>query len=88
MALTKEKIADIVNTYGRVAEDTGSPEVQIAALSERIKQLSKHLNAYKKDFSSGRGLRKLVSRRRKLLNYLQKNNETRYKEIKEKLGLK
>ena len=68
--------------------DTGSPEVQIAILTERIQYLTTHLNANKKDFSTRRGLLKMVGRRRRLLNYLMKNDITRYRAMLEKHGLR
>lgn len=69
-------------------KDTGSPEVQIAILTERIQYLTAHLNANKKDFSTRRGLLKMVGRRRRLLNYLMKNDIQRYRSILEKHGLR
>ncbi|MNS12920.1 30S ribosomal protein S15 [compost metagenome] len=69
-------------------KDTGSPEVQIAILTERIQYLTAHLNANKKDFSTRRGLLKMVGRRRRLLNYLMKNDLPRYRAILEKHGLR
>jgi small subunit ribosomal protein S15 len=87
MALKKEQTTEIVKKFGRKSEDTGSSEVQIGLLTERINELTVHLNTHKKDFSSRRGLLKLVAQRRKLLNYLQKENEGKYKEISQSLGL-
>lgn len=87
MALKKEQTAEIIKKFGRKSEDTGSSEVQIGFLTERINELTIHLNTHKKDFSSRRGLLKLVAQRRKLLNYLQKENEGKYKEISQSLGL-
>jgi small subunit ribosomal protein S15 len=87
MALKKEQTTEIVKKFGRKSEDTGSSEVQIGFLTERIKELTMHLNTHKKDFSSRRGLLKLVAQRRKLLNYLQKENEGKYKEISQLIGL-
>ena len=82
---TKEKIIKKFQTH---ASDTGSPEVQIAILTEEIKLLTKHLQAHRKDHSSRRGLLKKVSERRKLLKYLQKDNEKSFKVLAEKLKLK
>ena len=79
---------EIVKTYGKTAEDTGSSEVQIVALTEKVKELTEHLKNHRKDFSSRRGLLEMVARRRKLLKYLQKHDEGSYNEIKQKLGLK
>jgi len=79
---------EVVKTFGRSAEDTGSSEVQIAALTLEITKLTGHLQQHKKDFSSRRGLLKMVARRRKLLAYLQSEDETKYSEIRKKLDLK
>jgi small subunit ribosomal protein S15 len=81
----KEKI---IKKFQEHANDTGSPQVQIAILSEEIKQLTKHLQEHRKDFSSRRGLLKKVSERRKLLKYLQKENEDAFRDVAEKLKLK
>ncbi len=88
MALTKEQMQEIVKTYGRTAEDSGSSEVQIVALTKKISELTEHLKQNHKDFSSRRGLLKMVAQRRKLLKYLQKCDENKYNEIKQKLALK
>lgn len=88
MALTKEKKAEIVSKYGKSEADTGSCEVQIAILTEEIKTLTEHLKEHKHDFHSRRGLLKKVGQRRSLLNYLVKNDVTRYREIVKKLGLR
>jgi small subunit ribosomal protein S15 len=74
--------------YGRHEGDTGSPEVQIALLTERITYLTDHLRQHKKDFHSRRGLLKMVGRRRALLNYLRANAPDRYRAIAEQLGLR
>jgi small subunit ribosomal protein S15 len=74
MALTKEAKQDLIGKHGRNETDTGSPEVQIAMLTERINQLTEHLRTHKHDHYSRRGLLKLVGRRRRFLNYLQKHN--------------
>lgn len=87
MALKKEQTTEIVKKFGRKSDDTGSSEVQVGLLTERIKELTMHLNTHKKDFSSRRGLLKLVAQRRKLLNYLQIENEGKYREISQSLGL-
>jgi small subunit ribosomal protein S15 len=81
----KEKIIKKFQTH---ASDTGSPEVQIAILTEEIKELTKHLQEHRKDHSSRRGLLKKVSERRRLLRYLQKENETSFMDVAEKLKLK
>ena len=88
MALSKEKKAELVKTYGKKANDTGSCEVQIAVLTEEIKTLTEHLKEHKHDFHSRRGLLKKVGQRRSLLNYLIKNDVTRYRDIVKKLGLR
>ncbi len=81
-------MADIVKEYGRDTKDTGSSEVQIVALTSKIKILTEHMKKNHKDFSSRLGLLKMVAQRRKLLNYLQREDAQKYKEIKAKLGLK
>ena len=88
MSLTKEKKASIFANYGGKETNTGSIEGQIALLTERISQISGHLQQNKKDFSTHRGLMQLVGKRRRLLNYLQKHNLTGYRELIEKLGLR
>lgn len=86
--ISKETKAALVTEHRMNDKDTGSPEVQIAILTERITTLTDHLNKNKKDFSTRRGLLKMVSRRRRLLNYLIKNDNQRYRAIIEKLGLR
>lgn len=86
--ITKEKKAELIAAHRSGETDTGSPEVQVAILTERIKQLTVHLNANKKDFATRRGLLKMVGRRRRLLNYLHKTDIGRYRAIIEKLGLR
>lgn len=86
MKRTKKK--KIIQTHASHKSDTGSPQVQVAILSERIKELTKHLNTHKKDLHSKRGLIGLVGKRRKLLNYLQKHDEKSYEELIEKLKLR
>ena len=88
MSLTKEKKATIFTTYGGSATNTGSIEGQIALITERISQISGHLQQNKKDFSTHRGLMKMVGKRKRLLNYLQKHNLTGYRQLIEKLGLR
>ena len=88
MALDKEKKEKLIKKFGLKSEDTGSPEVQIALLSERMKELAEHLKIHKKDNHSRRGLISMVRRRRKLLDYIKKASQERYKKIIEKLGLK
>ena len=88
MALTKEVKESIVKKYARGEGDTGSPEVQIAILTEEIKTLTEHLKEHSHDFHSRRGLLKKVGQRRSLLNYLLKKDVTRYREIVKSLGLR
>ena len=86
--MTKERKQEIINTYKRDEKDTGSPEVQIAILTERINELTEHLKVHKKDNHSRRGLLKMVGKRRNLLNYLAKKDINRYREIVNQLGLR
>ena len=86
--MTKERKQEIINTYKRDEKDTGSPEVQVALLTERINELTEHLKIHKKDNHSRRGLLKMVGKRRNLLNYLAKKDVNRYRTIVEKLGLR
>ena len=86
--MTKERKQEIINNYKRDEKDTGSPEVQIALLTERINELTEHLKVHKKDNHSRRGLLKMVGKRRNLLNYLVKKDVNRYRAIVEKLGLR
>jgi small subunit ribosomal protein S15 len=88
MSLTKENKGNIINTYRIHPSDTGSPEVQIALLSERITYLTEHLKTHKKDHSSRRGLLKIVGKRRRLIDYLRTYNEDRYREVISKLGIR
>jgi small subunit ribosomal protein S15 len=86
--MTKERKQEIINTYKRDDKDTGSSEVQIALLTERIKELTEHLKVHPKDNHSRRGLLKMVGKRRNLLNYLAKKDVNRYREIAQKLSLR
>ena len=88
MALEKEKKHTIINSYRTHERDTGSPEVQIAILSERISYLTEHFKTHKNDHHSRRGLLKLVSQRRSLLDYLKRNSKERYEKVVERLGLR
>jgi small subunit ribosomal protein S15 len=88
MALSTEQKSNVVAQYRRDPKDTGSPEVQIALLSERINGLGGHFSAHKRDHSSRRGLVKLVNQRRKLLDYLKSTNAAKYQEVVERLGLR
>ena len=86
--LSKEKIAEIAKDFGRSANDTGSVEVQVALLTAQINSLTEHMKANKKDYSSNRGLLKMVGRRRKMLEYLKREDVNRYRELVQKLGLR
>ncbi len=86
--ITKEKKTEIINTYATKPGDTGSPEVQIAILTERIRELTEHLKENKNDHHSRRGLLKMVGQRRGLLDYLKKKDINRYRSIIEKLGIR
>ena len=86
--ITKERKQELINKFGRTPNDTGSPEVQIALLTERINELTEHLKANKNDHHSRRGLLKMVGQRRGLLAYLKKIDIERYRAIVEGLGLR
>jgi len=88
MALTKKQKTDIIKEFQLFDEDTGSPEVQVALLSFSIKELTEHLKKHKKDNHSRRGLLKQVGKRRRLLRFLLKRSEERYRALIEKIGLK
>ena len=88
MSITAERKQELINEYATKAKDTGSPEVQVAVLSERISNLTEHFKTHAKDNHSRRGLLKLVSQRRSLLDYLKKVDESRYQKLIERLGLR
>jgi small subunit ribosomal protein S15 len=88
MTLQVAQKAQVVRQYQRGANDTGSPEVQVALLTERINGLSEHFKSHVKDFHSRRGLLKLVSQRRKLLDYLKRKDADKYRSLIERLGLR
>jgi small subunit ribosomal protein S15 len=88
MAISQERKNEIINEYKTHANDTGSPEVQIAVLTHEINTLNDHLRIHKKDHHSRRGLLKMVGKRRNLLNYLRNKDITRYRELITKLGLR
>lgn len=88
MALTKERKAELVAKFGKDATDTGSIEVQIAILTEEINTLTEHFKEHAKDHHSKRGLLRKVGQRRQLLNYLVKNDVTRYRKVVKELGLR
>lgn len=88
MSITPERKTALIKEYATKGDDTGSPEVQIAILSERIRNLTDHLAFHKKDFHSRRGLLVMVGQRRRLLDYLKAKNAKRYETLIERLGLR
>jgi small subunit ribosomal protein S15 len=88
MSITDERRQALIQEYATAANDTGSPEVQVAILSERIGNLTEHLKIHAKDFHSRRGLLMLVGRRRRLLDYLKRKNQARYETLIGRLGLR
>ena len=88
MSITAERKAELIKEFATVDGDTGSPEVQVAILTERINNLTGHFQSHKKDNHSRRGLLKLVSQRRKLLDYVKVRDEPRYKSIIQRLGIR
>lgn len=88
MSITPERKQDLMNDFATQANDTGSPEVQVAVLTERITNLTEHMKVHKKDFASRRGLLMMVGRRRRLLDYLKRREHSRYQTLIERLGLR
>ena len=88
MSITAERKTEVVREYARHEADTGSPEVQVAILSERIKNLTEHLQTHKKDFHSRRGLLIMVGQRRRLLDYVKSREQSRYETLIQRLGLR
>jgi small subunit ribosomal protein S15 len=88
MSITAERKQTLITEYANKPADTGSPEVQVAILSERIRNLTDHLSSHKKDFHSRRGLLVMVGQRRRLLDYLKRSNVTRYETLIGRLGLR
>jgi len=88
MSIEAEAKRDVIDRFHRHQSDTGSPEVQIALLTERISRLTEHFNIHKKDFHSRRGLLKLVGQRRRLLKYLRRSDPQRYAKLLQELGLR
>ena len=88
MSIEKEKTVDLIKIYGSDPKDSGSASVQVAILTERIKNLTEHLKTHKKDFGSRRGLLSMVGQRRNLLQYIKNKNESNYQELIKKLGLR
>ncbi len=88
MPLTKERTAEIIAEFGKDAKDSGSANVQVALLTQRIKDLTEHLKIHKKDHHTRRGLMKLIGNRRSLLKYIKKNDVVAYRELIAKLGIR
>ncbi len=88
MTITPERKQEVMNEYGKKSGDTGSPEVQVAVLSERITNLTEHFKTHKKDNHSRRGLIKMVSLRRRLLDYIKASDQKRYETLIGRLGLR
>jgi small subunit ribosomal protein S15 len=88
MSITAERKQEVIRDFAMGDSDTGSPEVQVAILSERIRNLTEHLKVHKKDFHSRRGLLMMVGQRRRLLDYLKGKEESRYTALLERLGLR
>jgi small subunit ribosomal protein S15 len=88
MSLSGEQKVTVVKEYGQSENDTGSPEVQVALLTTRINELQDHFKSNKKDHHSRRGLLRMVNRRRKLLDYLKKKDQARYRDLISRLGLR
>ena len=88
MSITAERKQELIGEFATKKGDTGSPEIQVAILSERITNLTDHLKIHKKDFHSRRGLLMMVGQRRRLLDYLDNKNKDRYKELIKRLGLR
>lgn len=88
MSITAERKTELVSDYATHEGDTGSPEVQVAILSERIANLTEHLKVHKKDFHSRRGLLIMVGQRRRLLDYLKRKDQSRYESLIQRLGLR
>jgi small subunit ribosomal protein S15 len=88
MSITMERKQALISDYKTHEGDTGSPEVQVAILTERVLNLTEHLKAHQKDFASRRGLLMMVGQRRQLLDYLRRKDPTRYQQLIERLGLR
>lgn len=88
MSISAERKQAVIKEYAANDKDTGSPDVQVAILSERIRNLTEHLQTHEKDFHSRRGLLVMVGQRRRLLDYLKSKNSARYQELIERLGLR
>jgi small subunit ribosomal protein S15 len=88
MPLSKQKKAEIIAEYGKDANDSGSAEVQVALLTQRIRDLTEHLKIHKKDFHTRRGLLMLIGSRRRLLKYIKRNDVVKYRELIARLGIR
>lgn len=88
LSVSNEKVAELIKTYGKNEKDSGSPEVQVAILTERIKNLTEHLKVHKGDNHTRRGLMKLIGKRRGLLKYIKNKNIDEYRELIAKLGIR
>ena len=88
MSITAEKKQEVIKEYATKKDDTGSPEVQVAILPNRINELSLHMQTHKKDFHSRRGLLAMVAKRRKLLDYVKRKDEARYQNLIKRLGIR
>lgn len=88
MSITAEKKQEVIKEYATKKDDTGSPEVQVAILTNRINELSLHMQTHKKDFHSRRGLLAMVAKRRKLLDYVKRKDEARYQELIKRLNIR
>ena len=88
MTISKERKAELTAKFGKNAQDTGNSKVQVAILSERIKELTEHMKSHQKDFHTRRGLLMLVGRRRRLLSYIKKNDIFEYRELIKELGIR
>ncbi|MFP4312773.1 MAG: 30S ribosomal protein S15 [Alphaproteobacteria bacterium] len=88
MSITAEKKQEVIKEYATKKDDTGSPEVQVAILTNRINELSNHMQTHKKDLHSRRGLLAMVAKRRKLLDYLKRKDEARYTKLIKSLGIR
>ncbi len=88
MSITADRKQEVIQEFATAQGDTGSPEVQVAILSERIRNLTEHLKVHKKDFHSRRGLLMMVGQRRQLLDYLKRKEASRYERLVERLGLR
>jgi len=88
MSITQERKLEVIKEFGAKEGDTGSPDVQVAILSERIANLTEHLKTHQKDFASRRGLLIMVGQRRRLLDYIKRSNSDRYQRLIERLGLR